>query len=266
MMRVFQISVLSCVIVLSAGCEAKKDRPIWEQVKIGDIAPGAAAKRPEDQAIKTIDFNIFIFDVPAENINVLDGIWPLLYTKPLEFKDAGGFRANSFMAGYGQLSIWNQIRDLLVGAGGEKTETVSLLLTDGQDRDYVISGLGAEQTVFYRSVSGPMEEAGAGPGKIVLRIRAAKRPGIRGVCDVSFLPVFVPLPSSSIPQLAARSKTKEFRFEPVGFGTKMGPGDFIFLGPEKYSEEQVTLSGLFFSRPKRKAVFRTYLFLCARVD
>jgi len=263
---VFRIAVFSCAIALLSGCEAKKDKPIWEQVKIGDIAPSTAAQRPDAQVLKTIDFNIFIFDVPAENISALDGIWPLLYTKPLEFNDYSGFKANSFMVGYGQLPIWNHIRNLLLDAGGEKIETVSMLLTDGQDRDYTIAGLDAEQTIFYTSSSSTMAEAAVGPGKIALRIRAGRYPGTRGVCDVSFLPVFVPLLGSSIPQLAVRVKIKEFHFEPVGFGLKMSPGDFILLGPGKYSEEQVTLAGLFFSRPKRKAVVRTYLFVCVRVD
>jgi hypothetical protein len=263
MRYVFQIAVLSCVIALSAGCEAKKDRPIWERVKIGDIAPSTEEKH---QVIKTIDFNIFIFDVPADKIGVLDDIWPMLYAGPLKFDDAGGFKANSFRAGYGQLSIWNKIRELLVNAGGEKLETVSLLLTDGQDRDYTIAGIDAEKNIFYTSGDDITEELAVAPGRIALRIRAAKSPGVRGVCGVSFLPVFVPLANSTIPQLEARSKVKEFRFEPVGFRTKMSPGDFIFLGPEKYSEEQVTLGGLFFSRTKRKAVFRIYLFICAKVD
>jgi len=266
MMRVFKIAVFSFAVVLLTGCEAKKDKPIWEQVKIGDIAPATDAQNPQAQALKTIDFNIFIFDIPAENIGVLEGIWPLLYTQPLQFNDLSTFRANYFMVGFGQFPIWNQIRNQLVSAGAEKIETISLLLTDDQDRDYSIAGLDIEQTIFYTSSSDSMEEAAMGPGKIALRIRAAKNPASRGVCDVTFLPVFVPLPTSQIPQLAARLKTKEFRFEPVGFRLKMGQGDFIFLGPAKYSEEQVTLSGLFFSRLKRKPAVRTYLFVCVRVD
>jgi len=266
MMRVFEIVVFSLAIALLTGCEAKKDKPMWERVKIGDVAPTTAAERPDAQALKTINLNVFVFDIPVENVSVLDDIWPMLYTKPLQFNDDSGFKANSFMVGFGQVPIWNQIRDILVGVGAEKIETSSLLLTDGQDRDYSIVRLDAEQSIFYRSSSGTMEEATVGPGKIALRIKAEKSPGTRGVCDVTFLPVFVPLLSSSIPQLAAQVKMKDFDFEPVGFGLKMSPGDFIFLGPGKYSGEQVTLSGLFFSRPKRKLVIRTYLFVCVRVD
>lgn len=266
MFRAFQIAVFSCAIALLLGCNGSEERPIWEDVKIGDIAPTTGTQGQDAQLLKTINFNVYVFELPADNISVLDGIWPMLHTKPLQFNDYEAFSANSFLVGFGQIPMWNRIRGLLLGGGAEKTETVSLLLTDGQYRDYFVAGLDSEQSVFYISSGGSMEGVTIGPGKITLRITAEKDPTSRGVCDVNFLPVFTPLLSSAIPQLAARAKLKEFLFTPVGFGLKMSLGDFVFLWPREYSKDQITLSSLFFSRPKRKPVIRTYLFVCARVD
>jgi len=266
--RVFQIAVFSCAIALLTGCNgSEEDVPVWEQVKIGDIVPTTGTRGQDAHLLKTINFNVYVFELPADNISVLDGIWPMLYTKPLQFNDYEAFSANSFLVGFGQLPMWNRIRGLLLSGGAEKTETVSLLLTDGQHRDYSVSRLESEQTVFYIPSGGTMEGATIGPGKIALRITTEKDPTSRGVCDVNFLPVFTPLLSSAIPQLAARAKLKEFLFTPVGFGLKMSPGDFVFLWPGKYSKDQITLSSLFFSRPKsRKPVVRAYMFICAMVD
>lgn len=258
--------VFGCIIALLTGCNgSEKDKPIWEQVKIGDIAPSTGTKPPGAQLLKTTNFNIYIFELPAENIGVLDNIWPMLHTKPLQFNDYDTFSANSFLVGFGQVQMWNEIRNLLLATGAEKVETVSLLLTEGQDRDFSVARLDNKRTTFYISSAGSMEGATVGPGRIALRIKAEKLPTSRGACSVDFLPVFSPPVSSPIPQLAAHAKSEEFLFTPVGFGLKMSPGDFIFLGPEEYSSHQITLSGLFFSRPKRKPVIRVYLFVCARI-
>ena len=132
-----------------------------------------------------------------------------------------------------------------------------------------------------------MEGESLGPGRLALRIGAGKITGARGVCSVSVSPVFVPPMTSSIPQLAARAKADEFVFSATGFGLRMSPGDFLLLGPEKYSHGQMTLSGYFFSRPAPSGgrmflvsssgetqelepyygpVVRTYLILCTGIS
>ena len=266
MIRVFQIAVLSFALALLTGCNApEKDEAIWEQVKIGDLAPSADARRPGGRLLKPINFDVYTFEIPAENISALDNVWPMLYTKPLRFNDYDAFKANSFSVGFGQVQMWDKIADLLRDADGKKVKTVSLLLTDGQANDLTIAGLDNEQTLFYISTAGSMEGVTIGPGKIALRIKAEKIPGSRGVCDVDTKPVFSPLIRSPIPQSAARKKSGEFLFTSAGFKSRMSPGDFLFLGPGKYTSHQVTLAGLFFSRAKPVPVVRTYLLICTRI-
>jgi len=248
------------------GCNVlEKDEPIWEHVKIGDIAPSHSGKRPGAQLLEIINFDVYIFEIPVENINALDDVRQMLHTNPLQFNDYDAFSANSFSVGFGQVGMWNEIRELLRVAGGKRVETVSLLLPDGQAETITIARLDSEQSIFYISSEGSMEGATIGPGELALWIRAEKVPGSRGVCKMSALPVFSPMRRSSISQLTARAKSDELPFTCCGFELKMSPGDFVFLAPEKYIGNQITLASYFFSRPKPRSVVRTYLIVCAEI-
>jgi hypothetical protein len=266
MIRVFQIVLLSCATLLLTGCNSSEETDaFWHKVKIGDLVPPHDADRPASLLLKTISFNNYIFEIPAENIDILDNIWPMLYTKPLRLNDADAFKANFFSAGFGQVQMWDKIRDLLFAANAKKTETTSLLLSDGHTSDIVVAELDSEQTIFYISTSGSMEGTTIGPGILALRIKAEKVPGSRGVCEVDAKPVFPSPIRTQIPRLAPREKFGEFLFTSAGFKLKMSPGDFVILGPEKYISHQITLGSLFFSRPKPKPVVRVFLFVCTGI-
>ena len=142
MIRVFQITVLSCIGLFLIGCHGSEQiEPKPEQVKIGDIAPSHKAKQPSTELLNTVSFDIYIFEIPAENIIKLSDAWRMLYIKPLRFTDYNAFRANSFRVRFGQISALETIHDLLLAAGGQKIVTVSLLLPDGQAIDLTITGL-----------------------------------------------------------------------------------------------------------------------------
>ena len=281
MIRVFQIVVLICLPFCLTGCGApEENEPIWQQLKIGDLAPSHGGKRPDGQLLKTINFNVYAFEIPAENISALDDIWQMLYTKPLQFNNYDAFVANSFLVGLGQVQMWNKIRDLLLAADGKGTRKVSLLLPDGQANDFPIARLDKEQTISYISASGSMEGVTVGPGMVALRLKAEKIPGSRGVCKMSAMPVFSPPIRSPIPELVYRAKAGKFPFASCGFGLKMSPGDLVVLGPEKYDSSQITLGSLFFSRPEgnlffsrtgrkppeRKPAVRIFLLLCTGIN
>jgi hypothetical protein len=266
MIRFFQIMVLICTAALLTSCKApEKEKPIWEQVKISDLATSSDVNNPGGRLLKTINLDIHIFEMPIEDINVLNVVWQMMYTKPLQFNDYDAFKANSFSIGFGQIQMWNTIANILRDAGCKHIETVSLLLPDGETNDFTIARLNKEQTIFYISTAGSMEGATIGPGKLALRIKVEKIPGSRGVCEVNAQPVFPSPITSPIPQLAAQTKSAEFLFTPAGFHLKMSPGDFVLLGPEKYIDHQITLGSLFFSRPGRKPSVTMFLLVCTGI-
>lgn len=259
MIRTFQIAVLGCAVLLLTGCRApERNDTLWQQVKIGDLAPAHNGGRAGGRLLKTINFDVYIFEIPAENVGALNDLWQTLYTEPLQF-DHDAFIANSFLIGFGQIQMWNEIGELLRVAGGKKAETVTLLIADDQTGELQIARLNSKQTIFYISSDGSMEPVTVGPGKLALRIKAERIPGSRGVCRISAQPVFSPPITSPVPQLAARAKSNEVYFSSVGFELKMSPGDFVLLGPEKYTCRQVTLDSLFFSRAAPSPAVRMFL-------
>lgn len=264
MIRVFQMVVLSGVCLLVTGCKilpstslktGEKNKPIWEQVKIGDIAPSADSEQSKPQFLKAISFDVHIFEIPAENINKLDDIWKILYVQPLRFRDYKAFRANSFFVRFGQSPKLNQLLDLLHAADGQKVLTVKLLPVDNQANDVIATRLDSPQDILYVSRDGLPDKASVGPGLLCLRIRAQRTSGSRDMCSIIAEPAFsVPI-NSPVQDLAERVQRHEFIFDALAFGLKMSLGDFVLLGPERYISDQSTLGGLFFSKPKGSLFF-----------
>ncbi|MCK5226147.1 MAG: hypothetical protein KAQ89_05470 [Planctomycetes bacterium] len=261
----FMVFVLPCLLFI--GCDSNgANEPVWEQVKLADLAPSNVAGDPESQRLKTINFNIYIFETPVESTGKLNAVWPILYTKPLRFNDKSAFNANSFLAGFGDAQMWNPVADLLRTAGCKKIEKISLLLLDGNANDVSITLLRDEQEIFYVPQSGVMEGVSTGSGKLAWRIKAKKKSGSRGVCKVEAEPVFLPPRQKPIPQLAAQEEAGEYVFSSAGFGLEMTPGDFVFVGPEKYINHRITLAGIFFGQPQQKPAIRTYLLVCTAIN
>lgn len=267
MIRLFQITTFIFISVLPAGCKGREENePIWKHLKITDLAPSDSSGRASGRLLKTINFEIYVFDMPAEKIAVLDNVWPLLYTNQMQFNDYKAFGANSFRAGFGQTLMWDKIAELLRGGGAKEEESVSLLLFDGRADEVAIARLYDKQTFFYNSAGDAVEGISIGPGDIVLRIKAERIPDSKGLCLVETQPVFVPLTKSSVPQMASHLKSREFFFVSAGFKLKMGPGDFVFLGPAEYFDHQATLGSRFFSRQGQVPIVRSYLIICARIN
>jgi hypothetical protein len=281
MMRPFQIAVLSCLSFCLFGCDdSEKTVPIWEEVKLGDIAPSGPREHSAAQLLKTLNFGIHVFEVPAESIGELDEVWGMLYAEPLRFHSANAFAANSFVVRFGQIQLWDRLHELLRAAGGQKIVTVSLLLPNGQANDIAITGLDRQQTVFYTSADGSTEGANIGPGILALRVKAERIPDARGVCTLIAYPVFTLPTAGAVPELAARAKRRDFPFASAAFGLKMAPGDFVVLGPKRYVPDKASLAGLVFSKPEgsvflrpadrkapeRRPAVRIFLLVCTRIS
>ena len=201
-----------------------------------------------------------------------------MFIRPLQLQDYKAFNANSFLVRFGQVDLLRQTNEWLLGTEGRKIVKVSLMLADGQAQTVTIAGLDRPQTIFYTTADGSSEGANVGPGLFGLRIKAEKIPGSRGVCDLVAYPVFSPPTESSIPQLNTIGKLREFPFACAAFGLKMSPGDFVFLAPKEYVDDQTALGGLFFSKPRGglffsktrapeyKPAVRIYLLVCTGIN
>jgi len=210
-----------------------------------------------------MNFDLYVFEVPVEFADRLDDVWLSLYLKPLRFNNYQAFRANSFSVGYGQVQMWDKIGDLLRAAGTVMLEKTAVLLTDGGREDVPVKELEQELTVFYMGSETAIAGTTVGPGRIELRLKAERISGSRGVCKLTVQPVFTPKKVRRLDEYFSGSS--EFVFSSMTFDLKMSAGDFFFLGPEKYTTDEVTLGSLFFWRGGLREMVRTYLVVCTGI-
>jgi hypothetical protein len=273
------ILCLLCSIICLYGCnKPEPEVPVWEQVKIGDLAPQNAGRTQQDELLKMTKLDVHIFEIPADKIDEIDKIRKKLFVKPLQLVNYEAFNANSFLVRFGQVDLWRQTNDWLLGAEGRNIVNVSLMLADGEAQTITITGLDRPQPIYYTAADGSKKGANVGPGIFGLKVNADKIPGSRGVCNLVAYPVFSPPMQGAIPQLKAIGKSREFSFTSAAFGLKMSPGDFVFLAPKDYISDQTTLGGLFFSNPRGglffsktkspeyKPAVRIYLLVCTGIN
>ncbi len=245
--KAFRILSLCIVLLSITGCKPDEPppKPIWEDVKITDIAPGGSGQtlRP----LKTADFELYIFEAPIENFSYVSKIWPTLDARPLRFRNFAVFGANSFAAGTARAGNLDDITHLLSQAGGRQMLTTALLLPSGLAQVIQINGLDRKRDIYYASPSSNTDSQTIGPGIFGLRITAARPLGVNGVADVMVYPV-CGNPGTGVIDSQIR-KEPEVRFMDLAFRVRMSPGDMLVVGPREQVQDQRTLGGLTFGNP-----------------
>ncbi len=249
------LSSAFCLLCLSGCPKPAEETPIWETVKIGDLAPYEGTVPRPPPTLKTVNLDVYIFEVSAANVHKLDRIRKTFFIRPLRLKSYPSFEADSFQVRFGQGERWREIQDIVLAAGGQKVANVSLMLPDALPETVAVTGLDRPQSVFFTSSDGSRQAANIGPGVLGLRVQAETIPGAKGQCSVTAFPVFSPPTHRAVPQLNLRAKLREFPFTTAAFGLNMAPGDFVYLAPKEYIADQTTLGGLFFSNPRGSLFF-----------
>jgi len=273
-------SVFCLLFSALIGCTPPEEEPIWKDLKIGDLAPRQSGKQTS-RLVESTNFNLYVFEMPSDNVDKLDDIRKTLFTKNLRYQSSHSFGANSFSVHFGQIRMWNEIFASILAAGAKQINKVSLMLADEIPETISVARIDSPRTIFFTSTYGSREGANVGSGILALRLKTQKIPSLRGVCNVTAYPVYSPpMITSTIPLLNTRTQRREFPFSPAAFGLRMGPGDFILLGPKEYVSDQTALGGLFFSNPEgslffsetertpleRKPAVRLFLLVCTRTS
>ncbi len=278
MTRGVQIAVTGVFFIFAAGCHEPERPPDWGDVKIGDLAEPKGLDRPANQKLRTANFDVHIFELPAGNAPKLQDLWESLYTRNLRFYNYRAFDENLFRAGFARQFGLSGTEALLKAAGGKRLAKVSMLLPDGQPQDITIIPLDRPQELAYLDRTLSRQKLIVGPGVLSLRLIAQRLPGERGVCRLVAYPAFSSPPSLPITGPPGRANQPQLEFKAAGFGLKMSPGDFVVLGPRKYLSETVTLPGLFFSNlkgttflskgepPRRKISIRVFVLVCNAIN
>ena len=276
------LSTLFYILLLSLpGCTPPEEEPIWKDLKIGDLAPSHDRKQPKSRLVESTNFNLFVFEMPSDNLDKLNEIRKTMFTRNLRYQSPHAFEANSFSVHFGQYRMWEQIFYSILAAGAKRINRAQLMLADNIPETIAIIPIESPQTIFYTAITGSKEGANVGPGILALKVKIQKVPALRGVCNFTAYPVYSPpMLKSTIPLLDARAQRREFPFSSAAFGLRMGPGDFILLGPKEYVDDQTSLGGLFFSNPKgnlfqgkteraplqQKSAVRLFLLVCTRTS
>ena len=124
-----------------AGCKTKpkEEKQIWEQVKIGDLAPRDRLSAP--QFLSTLSMDVYVLDLPADHVDRLDDLWPMLSADPVKLTSYNAFTGNSFRMRYGRMDVWSQIQSLLAEAGAQKAVTTVMILPANETTDLPIAEL-----------------------------------------------------------------------------------------------------------------------------
>ncbi|MCP4613258.1 MAG: hypothetical protein GY845_31595 [Planctomycetes bacterium] len=276
------LCLASCLLLTFtlAGCPPPEEDPLWKDLKIGDLAPRQNGKQTS-RIVESTNFNLHVFEMPSDNIDKLNNVCKTLFTKNLRYQSSHAFAENSFSVHFGQFRMWNETFASILAAGAKQINKVSLMLADDLVETISVARIESPRTIFFTSTYGSREGANVGPGILALRLKTQKIPGLRGVCNVTAYPVYSPpIVKSTIPLLSARTQRREFPFSAAAFGLRMGPGDFILLGPKEYVSDQTDLGGMFFSNPEGNLFFsetkrttfepkpavRLFLIVCTRTN
>jgi hypothetical protein len=258
------IIVYSCLILLLGSCnDSPQEQVRLDDIKIGDLAPARTSNIP-DRRLKNIHFDCYSFELPAKNIEQLTEIWQTLGTKPIYFNSQQAFTENSFAIGFSRIDTWDTAAELLRSAGAKKVATTALLLSSEQQSDIPVTSLARHKNILYLDTDLSLKIFEAKPGQIVLRLKAKKIAGKRGICNFYGKVVFVPKAKPNFP-IPENSPLGEFIFKATGFGLRTSPGDLLLLGPTRYVTDKKALANIFFNTTGSKPKIRLYMLFCVGI-
>lgn len=270
--------ILLVLAVLVTGCPDKRpEPPIWEQVKITDLAPKDPNQRP--RILDTTNLDIYVFYIPATKIKSMRGLWDGLNPRPIRYVNYNAFRSNAFRVAQGTLRQLDWVIGSIAEAGGRLAGLVSVWLEGQQEHDVKVCTLPVAQVISYSSKDYDSQKMMVGPGMIALRLRTDPMAAGVPIRRLVAYPVFTLGHGGPIDQLARIAKEREAVFMGAGFAVPIREGDIVVLGPEEYCGGPSTLAGVFFRHQEpvididpslsaavqKVQVYRVYAIVCKRI-
>ena len=249
------LKIMLLGLIITAGCKGPVEQDdLLKGVKIGDLA-AKDYNEPAFQKLKTMNFTVFTYEVSLKNLEKTEKMWELLYSKPIKYNNPESFGSNYFAAGYGQFASWEKAAEFLYSAGGKKINTDYLLITDTSAGEFTAAMLNQAKPFWYYNAQNRLEGLSLEPGILMLKVNATLSAEFKGTAYIQMFPAYI----------SARRNFSPIEFKSVGLNIVMSPGDFIVLGPTKYTSGDFTLGGLFFNSPNKKGFVRFYQIVCVRV-
>ncbi len=265
--------------MLPASCANTQKKSDTKGIKIGDLAP--TGRRVQPKTLRTTNIEVINYELPAENIASLDGIWQMLNPGSLRYNDSNSFAANGLRAAMGEFATFNKVSEMLKSANAKKLPTTSLLMSDNQPELLHITRIPHKIIIPYINRQGAVKNAEVGPGIVGLQVSARQiisssmSPGtdrtsssavsIRQLASINVVPAILASTDGIAPALAERIRENDLRINSAGMSAIMKPGDFVMLCPREYKPDEITAADRFFIKPGSKPAVRVFLLVCVSI-
>ena len=227
-----------------AGCRGGKQTVMEDfmgGIKIGDLRTPDGTDLPPE-----VHLTILTFEMPAESFILIESIYERIRKEPLRFVNYDSFTANGFSVGYGKNEMWNKIAARLELVKAKKTMTSNLMVFDKTGNELPVTIIRDEQTVFYTRADDTVTGVSLIDGDVVLGVKAEPIADIQGLANVKIEPMFKSNLENMFSKIAGMDKDENIFFESASFQLRMGEGDFVLIGPKKYTPDEMNLGNLFF--------------------
>jgi hypothetical protein len=251
--------IITVCLFYCVGCTPPPRTPVWENTKFKDLK--RIKHTPQNALEAPLQFNMYVFALPADNFSAVKNVWNTLSIKPIQFISRHSFDENGFVAGVGKTAAWESIAKKLYDAKSKNLKTTDLVIFSGNQEYVPLLKLEAEKNVFYRAQDNQINGATLGPGETLLRLTAVTPPDVRGVCKLTIEPMF----QNTAQSQTAPADANDLVFTASTFSVTMSPGDFVLLGPASFARQNMMLAGIFFSSPEESTV-QLYMIVCAGVS
>jgi hypothetical protein len=271
MARLVQILFLCSAIMLPTGCADTQKEPDIKGIKIGDLAP--TGRRVQPKTLRTTNIEVINYELPAENIASLDGIWRMLDPGSLRYNDSNSFAANGLRAAMGKFATFDKVSEMLKSANATKLPTTSLLMSDNQPELLHITRMPHKIIISYIDRQGTVRNAEVGPGIVGLQVSARQITSTSistgtdtpQLASVRVMPAILASTEGVAPALAERIRENDLRINSAGISAIMKPGDFVILCPREYKPDEITAADRFFTKPGPKPAIRIFLLVCVSI-
>jgi hypothetical protein len=271
MTHLLQILFVFIAIILPMGCGDTKKAAETKGIKIGELA--VAGKRIQPQMLHTTNIDVISYEVAADNIAALEGIWQILNPGSLSYNDSAGFAANGLHAAMGKFPEFQKVTAILKNANATKILTTSLLLTNNQPELIRISKMPNDANIPYIDRQGNIRNAEVGLGTAGLQIFAQQitAPSVSGpttaaqLASIRIVPAILASTEGAAPAIAERLKEHDLRVYSAGFSAIMKPGEFIVAGPTEFKQDETTAAWRFFTKSGSKPTIRIFLVICVSI-
>ncbi|MHC4500549.1 MAG: hypothetical protein ACYS21_15725, partial [Planctomycetota bacterium] len=91
-----------------------------QDIKLRDLAPSQGPEGSGVQLLEPVNFNVYVFEIPAPKVNELGTVWQMLGGERVKLRHREAFGANSFLVGFGQSRMLRGVTGLLDGTDARK--------------------------------------------------------------------------------------------------------------------------------------------------